>query len=274
MSVLGLLLWGCGGGPELEIKSQWNDSVVVLDGIADDWAGFPLQYWEEKKISLGVRNDAENIYVLFLSREGDLARRIQMEGITLWLDTTGERRKEFGIRYRGSVGMMSLTEGSPVPQNISPEQRARFEEMRSEMGAMVTVMTKGEEIPIAEGNTKGPVAASATQDGSFGYEFKIPTVANDSVFCAIDTSPGETISLGLELGGLDPEYLEEMMRKSREMGVRGGGMKGELGRRMSGGVAPEGGYKGGIFKKQEMWIRIHLAENPDSTKTEESVPKQ
>ena len=87
-------LWGCGGGPELEVQSRWSDSAVVLDGIADDWAGFPLEYSEEEKISLGVRNDAENIYFVFLSRDEQMVRKIQMAGVTLWFDTAGGKKKD------------------------------------------------------------------------------------------------------------------------------------------------------------------------------------
>jgi hypothetical protein len=266
-------LWGCGGGPAMEVQSQWSDSAVVLDGIANDWAKFPLEYSEEEKISLGVRNDSENIYFVLLSRDEQMVRKIQMAGVTLWFDTTGGKKKEFGIRYRGSVALMeSLQKESGLPENVPPEQKARFEEMHSKMRGMITVLTKGKEVSMPENDPTGPAAASADQDGTFGYEFRIPIVANDSISHAIGASAGNEISVGLEVGGIDRQTREAMMREGPEGGgPPGGGMPGGGGRRMPGGgpggARPGGGPRGDreqMMKKQEIWISIHLAQNPHS----------
>lgn len=254
-------LCGCGGGPKLEVQSKWSDSAVVLDGIADDWAEFPLEYSEKEKVSLGVRNDSENIYLLFLSRDERMARKIQMGGMTLWFDTTGGKKKDYGIRYRGSVALMeSLQKESGFLKNIPPEQRARFERMQSGMLGMITVINRGEEVSMPEKNSKGPQAASANQDGVFGYEFRIPIGRSDSVSFGVGGRLGETISMGLELGGISREDREGMIRERPEMSGPPGGGGSRRGR-------PGGGHRGDrgqMSEKQEIWISIHLAQNPHS----------
>lgn len=212
-------LWGCGGGPAMEVQSHWSDSAVIIDGTADDWAEFPLEYSEKEKISLGVRNDSENIYFVFLARDERMVRKIQMAGITLWFDTNGGKKKDFGIRYRGGVALMKNLQKAPgFWENMPPEQKATFMQSRSEMLGMITVIKKGEEVSMLENNPTGPAAASANQDGIFGYEFRIPIVASDSISHAISTSSGEKISMAVELGGISREDREKMMLERPEMG--------------------------------------------------------
>ena len=267
ITILGtVLLCSCGGGPKIEIQSHWSDSAVIMNGSADDWAGFPIEYSEEEKISLGVRNDAENIYLVFSARDEGLVRKIHMGGLTLWFDTTGGKKKDFGIRYRGSVGSMeNLQNRRGFLESIPPEEKARFEQMQSEMLGIITVIRKGEETSVPENNPKGLAAASASQQGIFSYEFRVPIVTNDSISYAISSFPGEEINMGLEIAGISREDREKMMRERPEMGgpPGGGGMPG-------GGPPrgrPEGrfgGDRGQMSDKQEIWIRIHLAQNPHS----------
>ena len=245
-------LCGCGGGPAIEIQSHWSDSAVIMDGGADDWAGFPIEYSDEEKISLGVRNDAESIYLVFLVRDEGLVRKIHMGGLTLWFDRTGGKKKEFGIRYRGSVPLMKEL-----------DEESRFQERESQMLGMITVIKTGEEVWVPENNPRGLAAASAHQQGIFAYEFRIPMVAHDSICSAISTLPGEKISMGLEIAGISHDAREKMRRERPEMGSPpgAGGMPGgpPEGR-------PEGGFRGDrgqMSETQEIWVSIRLAKNPD-----------
>jgi hypothetical protein len=263
------LLFGCGAGLAPEVQSQWSDSAAVLDGYADDWSGFPLEYSQAEGISLGVRNDAENIYFIFLVRDEQMVRKIQMAGVTIWFDTTGGKKKEFGIGYRGSVDLMeSLQKESSFMKSMPPEQKARFDEMQPEMVGMITVIKKGEELSMPESRPKGPAAASACLDGIFGYEFRIPVATGDSISYTLAASPAEMMSVGLEVGGMSRGDREGMMREGPQMGgPPDAGMKGGGGRRMPGGGPPRGRSKGDMKKmmeNQEVWLTLRLAQDPHS----------
>ena len=265
-TVLGTsFLCGCGSGPAIEIQGHWSDSAVIMDGSADDWAGSPIEYSEEENISLGVRNDAENIYLVFLTRDEGLVRKIHMGGLTLWFDATGGKKKEFGIGYRGSIPLMKeLDEESRFRENMTPEQKTRFQERESQMLGMITVIKKGEEVSMPENNPKGLAAASAHQQGVFAYEFRVPIATHDSISYAIGSLFGEKISMGLEIAGISRDDREKMRRERPDMGgpPPGGGMPGGPPEGL-----PEGSFRGDrgqMSEKQEIWIRIHLAQNPHS----------
>ena len=62
MSILTVFI-GC---KEDGIKSAWIEEPVKIDGQATEWANLPKQYDEDSGVSLGISNDAENLYLLFL----------------------------------------------------------------------------------------------------------------------------------------------------------------------------------------------------------------
>ncbi len=272
VALVGLIMNSGCSDRSIEIQSRWTEGAVIVDGKVADWTEFPLEYSEEERISLGVRNDTENLYFLFLSRDERLVRKLQMAGITLWFDKASGKRKDFGIRYTGSVGLAESLVGDPgLLESMTPEQKAGLEQELLEMQSMITVIENGEEIPMQGDNPQGPAASSASQKGVFCYEFKIPIERNDSVTYAIGGPLGEKISMGVELGGISPEDREETMQQRSQMeGSRGSGMRSTgtkggdtRGMRRRG---PEGDGQRSeeqMLKKQEIWISIHLARNPD-----------
>jgi hypothetical protein len=262
-----VLFSGCGGGPDLGVESRWSDEAVVMDGSADDWAGYPLEYSEEEQISLGVRNDDENVYLIFLSRDERLARRVLMGGMTLWFDPTCGQKKEFGVRYRGNRSLVeTLRAGSDIPEMMRPA----FQGHEAQVLDIVTVLDRGDETSLPEGNPVGPQAASVCEDGVYGYEFMIPIARSGDIHYAVEVSPSEKVSVCLELSGADRETRKRMVSERGEMtGPPPGGMGGGGQRPMGGGGRRGGGPRGGprgdgeeMMRSQEIWVMLHLAQMP------------
>ena len=246
-----VMVHGC---KNLKMQNQWADDPITIDGNYSDWDDNSLQYFEENNVMMGSMNDAENLYVMFRFNDQKLARKIQMFGVTIWLNEKGKKKKDYGIRYAGSVALNA----SLRPEVRSSENLQRLGNMqqmsksRPEPGT-ITIISRGEETNLPENNPQGPSAASTNQQEVFCYEFRIPLPLN--------TEWGEKLSLGMEVGGIDPEDFAKM--RGQTGGMRGGG--GKSGGRMGGGMKGGRGSRpsiGNMFEKQEMWVRVLLAENP------------
>ena len=260
-----VMVHGC---KNLKMQNQWADDPITIDGNYSDWDDNSLQYFEENNTMMGSMNDADNLYIMFRFNDQTLARKIQMFGVTIWLDEKGKKKKDYGIRYAGSVALSAGLR----PEVSSSEKLQRLGKMqqmsksRPEPGT-ITIISRGEDTNLPENNPQGPSAASASQKGTFCYEFRITLPLN--------RESGEETSLGMEVGGIDPEDLPEMRGQTGGMrgggGRRGGEMMGGRGGRMGGGMRGGGGPRpmGGdrqlmrkMFEKQEMWVKVLLAENP------------
>ena len=85
-----------------KLQSAWRTADIKIDGKNDDWQG-GASYLEDQRISVGLLNDAEFLYVSVAT--SDVDRRGQLAaGLTLWLDATGKKKRTFGLFLPGVRG--------------------------------------------------------------------------------------------------------------------------------------------------------------------------
>ena len=232
----------------------WSAEPVQIDGQMTEWAGKPTNYLGKSGVQLSLRNDSENLYVLFRFSNQEWARLIRMGGVTLWLDNSGKKKKDFGIRYTGGPSPSEMqktgTGEGGFWDNLTSEQKARLMKQQETMAKQLKVVYKksGQEISIPANDSGGPAASFASPQGIYTYEFRIPLQKSNPSDYAIGAQPGQTISLGIEWGELKMGDRESMMK---QMG--GGGM-----------MPPGGGMGGGPPgmqkpEKQEFWLKTNLA---------------
>jgi hypothetical protein len=255
-----------------EMQSHWSAESIKVDGKFDDWADTPLNYFKDSQVSLGLRNDVENLYILFRFKNESWARLIQMGGVTLWLDKTGKKKKNFGLRYTGGPppSQMRQPGEGDFSQRPAPEQQERTMEMQAQMANQFTIIDKqaDEEVSIPADGSQGPAVSSAYENGFYSYELQIPLQSWEDNYYAINTQVGETIGLGLEWGGMD--NLKQMMQQRGE-GMESGppGGIGPGSGRPPEGIGPGSGGPGGPPgrrsepKKQKIWIKTLLASIPE-----------
>ena len=77
-------VFGITSNCKTELKNQWADSAITIDGGYSDWETVNLQFFEEINMVIGSQNDAENIYIMFRFTDQRLARKIQVMGVTIW----------------------------------------------------------------------------------------------------------------------------------------------------------------------------------------------
>lgn len=255
-----------------EVETRWSAEPVKVDGEIMEWNNMPISYFEESGVGLGLCNDTENLYILFRFNNSQWARAIRMGGLTLWLDNSGKKKKDFGIRYTGGPSLSDLQkmEGSGeggFRESLTPEQQQRLADREKAMADQITFINKksNREITLKTDGSGGPAVCFASLEGIYAYEFSIPLQKGDAFECAIGAKPGQAICLGLEWGGMGNR---QRMRRGEGGGMgsppggegsmprRGGGMRG----------GPPGGGRGGArmqpAEKQELWVKTKLSSPP------------
>ena len=262
------LIVGC-KGPQ-EVETHWSAKPIQVDGHMTDWIGIPTTYFEESAVQLGLTNDSENLYVLFRFNNEMWARLIHTGGLTLWLDGSGEKKKEFGLRYTGGPPLSELQdrgmggEGGFLDR-LTEEQKERLAQRASNEDRITVVNKENEPIEhLPIDGSKGPAVAFADLQGIYTYEFSIPLGKTDLTSYGLDAQPGQSVCLGLEWGLSDEQRKQIMdsMGGGPPGGGRGGGPPGGGMGRKGGGGGPGG--PGGMSRpqmpeKQEMWVKTVLA---------------
>jgi hypothetical protein len=261
------------GSKAQEVQTFWAATPVQADGQMTEWPGDRTTYVEGRGVLLGLSNDGRNLYILFRFSDPAWARSVRMSGLTLWLDNTGKKKKDFGIRYYGGPSVPRMRRGES-PGDGSPGEKPGPEEGRAgsdmEMPGVdqITVIDKKsdhEESLFANGSS-GPAAGFGSVEGTYTYEFSIPLQAGDAARYGIGTEPGRPISLGLEWGGLEMagrKHVGHPGGEHRDEGPGGDRPDGE--RRGRGGHGPWGDRGGADRKppeKQVLWVKTSLASPP------------
>lgn len=255
------ILTGCKGITSL--SSTWRQTEITIDGMDSEWSS-PLFHLEDENVVIGLRNDADNLYVVLRGMDRNRQMQVMRAGLTVWLDATGRNKKTLGIRY--PIGMQEY--GIPPVRSepgteFGEEQRRRLSEMMSEIEILGP--EKNDRNRVRKMNSFAIEAELGDTLGVMIYELKIPLKPKDKSPYAILANAGDVISLGLETG--------EMSMGGRGGGPpMGGGMPGGPGGRGgTGGGGKRGGGHGGRMGESmpqpiKLWAKVSLA----TTETEKN----
>ncbi|MBN1350116.1 hypothetical protein JXJ21_11945 [candidate division KSB1 bacterium] len=269
------LIVSCGGD---QIQTQWADRTITINGKSDDWEGIAPHILEDQNMSMCLANDENSIYLMFQGNDEQLARRIQMMGVTIWLDKSGEKKKDYGICYTGSAdmhfgkrpGMPDMPASDGRSENMNERMERMREKRRLNLPApgKIFILRGDEKNERPESALDGPAAGSAFNNGGFCYEFRMPI--------PITLEPNQKIKLGLELGGMSKDDRDAMRQGMKGMRDGGGDMgmpPGDMGGGPGGMGRGPGGMRGGgrpprgqESEKQDLWFTVILADNSNSAK--------
>ena len=274
LAFVGLILMG--GCKNTEVQSQWSAEPVKVDGEMTEWPSGSTVYFEDPGVQLGLRNDSQNLYILFRFSNQAWAQAIRMGGLTLWLDNSGKKKKDIGIRYNGGPSLSDsgmqkrgMASQGGFLDSLTPELKERLMQwQKKDMADQLQVIYKksGQEIFIPTNGSSGPAVSFGSPQGTYTYEFSIPLEKSDVSHYGIGAQPGQAISLGLEWGGMS-ESDRKRVGEERGGGPPGGGRRPPGG---GGGTPPGGGPPGGgrggpgmqAPEKQEIWVKTLLASSP------------
>ena len=267
--IFGTLVMIFGGCKTQVVSSHRFDQPVEIDERTTEWQGVALTTLEESGAALGIGNDDENLYILLRFRDPKWVGIIRRDGITLWLDNQGGKRKEFGLVYNGGPDISELmkrrqTEPDKGGRRWNPPDEG-FEGMEIPEERFSILLKKWFMQPayISPVGKNGPKVGTGVEHGFINYEFKIPLSEGGDDFYGLSVGPGKTIAIGLEWG-ID---RKRGLGQGRPDGGRGGG--GQIGGQGGGrggdfkGGGPGGRMGGGQyskrFSKQEVWVTVTLA---------------
>jgi len=243
----------------LTLTSEFNDNTVKIDGNADDWEG-DLFAVHNTPLGIGVKNDADNVYLCIINGNNSTTKNILRNGLFVWFDEKGRKTKRIGLKYplthKPDFKITENRNETPPPDGINmiPLINPEFEYYVGEDHKILLPChnnDKNIEIELARGYNK------------LVWELKIPF---DVILQKSQKRDLKKLGIGLEI----PEINKGMMNRRPDMGQQphGGSGPGNLPNRRGG--TPPGGMarSGGRYRQNnsssdqvKKWIKIKFAEN-------------
>lgn len=253
------------------IESSWAATPVMIDGSGADWEGVAFTEYKPTKADYAFRNDAENLYVLFVFKEPrEFMSSIRDTGMTVWLNTEGKNRKDYGIRFM--IKTVSAEDYIVIYEEmakiqLTEEQKTKIKSKKAYQVFHNEVIDKdGEPVQIVSGPA-APAFNTAGGGETVSYEFKIPLKKDETHPVGIGTDPGNTIKVGFEWGGSTPEMRQDKLANQTSQGVQGqaeSGTSSATGERGVSGSSLTGGL-GSMARlrspKYIFWSEVQLADN-------------
>ncbi len=233
--ITGLLQFTLSGCSAEALNSSRVTTPITVNGAADDWQNYPMVFLEEQDILFGSANNDTMLYLIVLSNNRELIRKVQMRGLRVWMDGTGSESKSFGLEYPVAMNTLPPTPASTleiVPLTSDPENRPRMAKT---------------EIP-------GIQVALKDSAGRFCYEIGIPLNSGNYSEYSIATTSGQELSVGFEMPqraitpGVPGSGVKRLPAERIGTGSRGGGGRGNRSERMP-------------AEPMEMWFHLILADN-------------
>jgi len=226
---LGVVLCGLLAGIALakdeSAVSIWAVDSPKVDGQPDDWAGIARSVDNDTKVEYAFRNDADNLYILFVFKDPKTMSTISLTGMTLYFSPEGKKDKNRGINFSRKVvnadQLIAFMEkqGQTLTEERKQELRAKNEYFLFDCSL---VDSEGKVIAPAVGGGQSlpPVYRLARSGQDVVYEFRVPLSKREDHPAAIGTSPGMAIKVGFEWGGLTKEMRAAMAARIGDQGAQ------------------------------------------------------
>jgi hypothetical protein len=207
---------------EKEVKSSWAASPVRIDGFKDDWADVALATEKKVKVDYAFKNDAENLYILYIFKDPKYLSSISMTGLTLWFNPEGKKKKNYGIKFIqkqiSADALISLTEkeSGPLPEDKKKEIR-NFPSYLINDTEIVNEKSEPGSEPSESSKIKPAAFRVMKQQNLLVFELAIPLKRMTEQTSAVGIEPGKKVAVGFEWGGMTEEMREEAKRRSAEL---------------------------------------------------------
>ncbi len=244
-----------------EIKSQWKDRDIVVDGRSVDWLD-TLTFVEEFNVSLGIANDTDYLYICAVVENPLVRMQVMRQGLTVWFDPKGGRKKTIGISFPlGFQGMREPPAEFGEEPDIEKLQRT-FPMSLNELEILGP--DRKEKRRMRKAEAEGIDVALNVSSGKLVYELKIPLIKSSDRPYAVNVQPGSSFGIGIETiprrdMGQSPRRKTGGMRRPVGGGNPGMGGRGGMGQ-MPGGGRP------GMPRNLKLWLSVSLSQENSSFK--------
>jgi len=206
-----------GFSKEIKLDSSWNVAPVKIDSFNNDWAGEALNFQKKVKVDYAFKNDAENIYVLFIFKNSKYMSSIKNTGMTIWFNRERNKKKKYGIKFKEKkTSPYELISFLEKQQGFIPEEKKN--ELRSKpnyimlSSEVINKNNKSKSPDEVNDKTRTAWFRMKEQQGKVVYEFSIPLEMVSEIDQGIGIEPGESIRVGFEWGGMTKEMQMAMNR--------------------------------------------------------------
>ena len=235
---------------KVEFQSTKINTEILVNGIGDEWPQ-PFQFSNEK-ISYGISNDDNYIYLIVQSFDRNIQQKIMRSGITLNLSTKGKKKKKLVVYYpiRSSDDNPTLQQTQRPSADLQQSRQSlegrnlRLSKNTSEMKIKGFETVKGKIPSKNEGGINA--AISFESENLITYELAIPIqeISGDN---SLHDSEELSIEMKLQINAI-PQPTPGGRGGARSSGGGGRGGRSGGGRPPSGGggMSPGGARSGGI----------------------------
>ncbi len=266
-----LIITTIGFSKDKSVESKWAAQPPTIDGLDDDWKEIVLTSEKKVKVDYAIRNNAQNLYVLFVFKDPKYLSTINATGFTLYFNTEGKKKKDHAFHFiRKQVGPDELIAYlERRGEALTEEQRQAIYAKPAFIVYMAErVEKKGKEISKATQSpgTLKPGFKISRKDKEIIYEFRVPLAKSEISPLGIGAEPGHTVKIGFEWGGITDKMRKAMGAKARAESGRGIDRESRSGSVIVSGrgqsSAPKPGKSSrGTPKKHSFWIDVKLAQN-------------
>lgn len=178
---------------------QIEAAPAEVDGVADEWPAALRPVPSEAGLSIGLREDGDDLVVVVVAGDDRQSRRIALGGLTVWVDPTGGTDRVLGVRYPApeDPDLEAVVRNAPRrggPSSTDPQQLRR----RFEAGLETVEVTSGVVTQRAapDGGFAGLETAATWGPRGLVVEMRIPLDATPGLLPA---PAGEAVGIGVEL---------------------------------------------------------------------------
>jgi hypothetical protein len=256
------------------VESQWVGGPVKIDGLDDDWKDARFALDEGSKAEYALKNDGENLYVIFVFRSPLAATTIDFTGMKVYFDLDGKKKKELGLHFFKKDITGSQLIAAMEKRGEAPTEAQKAEILKGKGYYLFECeVLNAKKVPVSSDaavKTVPPTYRIGTRERILIYEFRIP-LSRTNQPGGLGATPGQTIGLGFEWGGVTKAIMKDTVGMRASMGsraaARDGGSEagwrdpGDPGRvAESAGFIPPSEYnRDPRFKKHSFWVEVKLA---------------
>ncbi len=251
-----------------KISSHKIDRTITVDGKGTDWEGLPMTFFEDDKMSIGIAHTDEFLYFLLKTRDDRTARMIRGQGLKIWLDKNGKKKRTCGLIFTGGPKIDFSKRNRPDQDRDGELERRRqdFSERNNNAGDRLIFIDEDNyvyEAEIAADGFEGPQIVADTSLSFYTYEIAIQLGQTELPTYRLDLEDKDKLLVGFEWGGRPEGARDENMSGEYSGGTGGRGGGGGGGGRMGGGGGGKGGGMGQMGgrkmpRKSEIWIKVSL----------------
>ncbi len=207
------------------IQSTWAAEPAKIDALEEEWSGVALTSEEGAGADLAFRNDASNLYILFIIKNKDFLSTLEATGMTIYYDNLGKKKKDYGLRFfRRQIAPEQFIQilerrGQVLSEDQKEEIRSKPSYILYDCELIEKKKTSRLETPLAAGLV--PPAFRYTKKGEATvFEFRIP-LNRENQAAGIGVEAGGTFKIGFEWGGLTKEMQEARLDRAASASERG-----------------------------------------------------